>query len=376
MAALTASTMPYVSAVGRPAPHPSQHRLRALGRNRSTARLPAQRLRASGRRVSPIAKNVLIINTKGGGHAFIGLHLAQNLMSSGHKVTILNDGDQAKIEAKTPYSEYSKVGGLEYLYADPKSVDSFSGLGDFDVVVENNGKDMENCQPAIDFYNGKIEQYIFVSSAGMYSPVTKGAVMPHCPQDEVKATAGHAEVEAYLKKVGMPFSSFRPLYIYGPLTNKDCEQWFLDRIMRDRPVPIPAPGSSLCSITHVEDVAGMLAAAVGHPNAQGGQLYNVCSDRYVTHDNLAKMLGKAAGKDVSIVHYNPDEVGGKKAFPFRPMHFIASPVSAMLDLGFRPKHDLVADLPDMIALYKSTGRMDKSPDFSLDDEIIKHTGAT
>jgi hypothetical protein len=30
----------------------------------------------------------------GGGHAFLGLHLAKQLLSAGHSVTILNDGDQ------------------------------------------------------------------------------------------------------------------------------------------------------------------------------------------------------------------------------------------------------------------------------------------
>lgn len=39
------------------------------------------------------AEKVLIANTKGGGHAFIGLYLAKQLMSAGHTVTILNDGD-------------------------------------------------------------------------------------------------------------------------------------------------------------------------------------------------------------------------------------------------------------------------------------------
>eukprot|EP00983_Pelagomonas_calceolata_P089896 1157357-Pelagomonas_calceolata.AAC.6 len=29
----------------------------------------------------------------GGGHAFIGLHLAQELLKRGHTVTICNDGD-------------------------------------------------------------------------------------------------------------------------------------------------------------------------------------------------------------------------------------------------------------------------------------------
>lgn len=33
---------------------------------------------------------------------------------------------------------------------------------------------------------------------------------------------------------GLPFTVFQPLYIYGPLTAKDCEQWFVDRVIRDR----------------------------------------------------------------------------------------------------------------------------------------------
>jgi hypothetical protein len=39
-------------------------------------------------------------------------------------------------------------------------------------------------------------------------------------------------VEEYLKKVRMPYTVFQPLYIYGPHTAKDCEQWFIDRIIR------------------------------------------------------------------------------------------------------------------------------------------------
>jgi len=52
---------------------------------------------------------------------------------------------------------------------------------------------------------------------------------------------------------GLPFTVFQPLYIYGPHTAKDCEQWFMDRVLRDRPVPIPAPGIQLTTLTHVED---------------------------------------------------------------------------------------------------------------------------
>ena len=77
--------------------------------------------------------------------------------------------------------------------------------------------------------------------------------------DKRKESAGHVAVEQYLKSEDLPYTVFQPLYIYGPHTAKDCEQWFLDRILRDRPVPIPAPGIQLVALSHVEDVASMFA---------------------------------------------------------------------------------------------------------------------
>lgn len=42
------------------------------------------------------AENCLIVNTKAGAHALIGIHLAKRLMTQGHSVTLMNDGDQVQ----------------------------------------------------------------------------------------------------------------------------------------------------------------------------------------------------------------------------------------------------------------------------------------
>lgn len=74
---------------------------------RPTAAAPSRRVAAaapSSTRSAPArslalrcrAERVLIANTKGGGHAFLGLYLAKKLMSQGHEVTILNDGDEVR----------------------------------------------------------------------------------------------------------------------------------------------------------------------------------------------------------------------------------------------------------------------------------------
>ena len=72
----------------------SRPQLRVQQRGRTIA---ARVQPASRRSVVVRADKCLIVNTKGGGHAFIGLYLAKELLNRGHDVTIFNDGDQVRI---------------------------------------------------------------------------------------------------------------------------------------------------------------------------------------------------------------------------------------------------------------------------------------
>jgi hypothetical protein len=89
--------------------------------------------------------------TAAAGHAFLGLHLAKKLLSGGHKVTILNDGDEAKLSAKAPFSQYASLDGAQVVWGSPADPSSYPE-GSFDVVYDNNGKKMDDCQPLIDHF--------------------------------------------------------------------------------------------------------------------------------------------------------------------------------------------------------------------------------
>jgi nucleoside-diphosphate-sugar epimerase len=60
-------------------------------------------------------------------------------------------------------------------------------------------------------------------------------------------------------------------------------------------VCIPTPGVQLVTLSHVEDVASMLAAVPGNPAAIR-QYYNVCSDRQIsfTGDQGLAQTGSSA----------------------------------------------------------------------------------
>mmetsp|Transcript_1971 Transcript_1971/g.4448 ORF Transcript_1971/g.4448 Transcript_1971/m.4448 type:complete len:360 (+) Transcript_1971:37-1116(+) len=347
---------------------------RALGPARKIGGIKATRPCVSRRALPVKNQSCLIINTKGGGHAFIGLHLAQELLKRGHTVTICNDGDNTKLSSKAPFSQYSQLErqGATVTWGSPTDPSTWP-KGDFEVVYDNNGKDLESCKPLIDQHMGKAKHYVFVGSAGAYNA---NSIEPcHYEGDARKASAGHVEVEKYLELINMPYTVFQPLYIYGPHTAKDCEQWFIDRIARDRPVPIPAPGIQLTTLTHVEDVATMLASVPGNPNAVG-QHYNVCSDRCISFVGIVNAISKAMGKEPNVLLYDPAALGlgksGKaEGFPFRTIHFFANSDKAKMELGWQPKHSFVGDVNDLVDAYFASGRDKKDIDFSIDDKIIQ-----
>lgn len=171
--------------------------------------------------------NCLVVNTKGGGHAFIGLYLAKELMAKGHTVTIMNAGDQAKVGSKNPFKQYStlEAKGAKVMWADPTDPATFPAES-FDVVYDNNGKTIDECKALIDKYGKAVKHYVFVSSAGMHKA---NKIEPAIFEDDARNEKDHFFVEEYLKEHKVPFTIFRPLYIYGPYTGKDYEQWFMDR---------------------------------------------------------------------------------------------------------------------------------------------------
>ncbi|KAG0542159.1 hypothetical protein BDA96_02G079100 [Sorghum bicolor] len=324
-------------------------------------------------------QSVLIVNTNSGGHAVIGFYFAKELLAAGHAVTVLTVGDEGSDKMKKPpfsrFSELTSAGG-KTVWGDPADVGAAVGGALFDVVLDNNGKDLDAVKPVADWAKSAgVGQFLFISSAGIYKPTEEP---PHVEGDAVKESAGHVAVEKYIaEQFGSSWASFRPQYMIGSGNNKDCEEWFFDRIVRNRPVPIPGNGMQLTNIAHVRDLSRMLSLAVEKPGAASGKIFNCVSDRAVTLSGMAKLCAAAAGADaVEIVLYDPAAAGvdAKKAFPFRNMHFYAEPRAAKAALGWTSSTNLPEDLKERYAEYAASGRGEKPMNFDLDDKILAAVG--
>ncbi|MFM7448421.1 MAG: NAD-dependent epimerase/dehydratase family protein [Leptolyngbyaceae cyanobacterium] len=302
-----------------------------------------------------------------GGTRFIGVYLTQLLVKQGHEVFLFNRGNKP-----LPAPDVQQIQGDRSNTAEMQ--EKLTGK-DFDVIFDNNGRELSDTQPLADLFKGRVQHFVYMSSAGVY---LKSDQMPHLEGDPVDPKSRHKgkhDTEVFLAEQGLPFTSIRPTYIYGPKNYNDLEAWFFDRIIRNRPIPIPGHGDHITQLGHVQDLATAMIQVLGNTQAIG-HIYNVSGDRFVTLNGLARACAIAAGKapeTVKIVNYNPKQFdfGKRKAFPLRPNHFFASIQKAKQDLGWQPGYDLITGLQDAFQNdYLASGREKIEPDFSVDDEIL------
>ncbi|MEA5463457.1 NAD-dependent epimerase/dehydratase family protein [Leptothoe sp. PORK10 BA2] len=296
-----------------------------------------------------------------GGTRFIGVYLTRLLLATGHEVTLLNRGNRPGPE------------GVEVVMCDRTSPDALkTALGGrtFDAIYDNNGRELSDTQPLIELFGHTVQQFIYVSSAGVY---LKSEQMPHMEGDAVDPNSRHKgkhHTEAYLKQRGIPFTAIRPVYIYGPQNYNPLEKWFFDRLSYDRPLMIPGNGKAITQLGHCEDLAQAMVAILDNPKAIG-QIYNISGERYVTFDGLALACAEAMGKPApDIRHYDPKQFdfGKRKAFPMRVQHFFTAIDKAKQELDWTPRYGLVQGLRD--SYRHDYSRTEQTVDFELDEQIL------
>lgn len=350
---------------------------RVSGRDARSSKVPCAAGEAGGK------KRVLVM----GGTRFIGCYLVFKLREMGHDVVVMNRGktNGGKPE-KLPGvgdSYWAKtLEGVSVLVADRKDPEkvkaAIQGAGKFDIVFDNNVRKLDEVRPLVEAIQatGGCEQFILMSSAGVYGPTDVLPLSEKNPGDPNSRHKEKLDCENFLQAQGLNWTSIRPTYIYGPLNYNPVERYFFDRVARGRPICIPGDGKYITQLGHCEDLADFMVKCIGNP-AVKGQVYNVSSEEYVTFDGMAKLCAQAAGvPEPKIVHYNSKSVqipeDFPKGFPFRGMHFFASIEKAKQDVpNWKPKYSMAAGLKDSFQSdYVARGFDKKDVDFRTDDLIL------
>lgn len=299
-----------------------------------------------------------------GGTRFVGRPLVARLQVQGHALTLFTRG-------KNPIPA-----GVEHLCGDRSSDEGLSALQgrSFDVIVDSSGRKLEDSSRVVDITGAPGHRFVYVSSAGVYADSEHWPLDESSPTDPQSRHAGKAETEAWLRKEGIPFTSFRPTYIYGPGNYNPVERWFFDRVVHNRPIPLPGDGSTITQLGHVEDLAEAMARCI-EVDAAANRIYNCSGKQGISFRGLIRAAAVACGRDpdsLELRSFNPRDLDPKarKAFPLRLNHFLTDITRVERELAWQPSFDLAKGLADS---YTNDYALNPTaaPDFSADAALIE-----
>ncbi len=298
-----------------------------------------------------------------GGTRFVGKALVQRLQFQNHDLTLFTRGKNAL------------PSNVEHVRGDRKNDDDLNLLKGraFDVIIDSSGRTVEDTRKVVERTGAPKYRLLYVSSAGVYS---NSNYLPVNEEDNVDPSSRHigkVETESWLIKEKIPFTSFRPTYIYGPGNYNPIERWFFDRITHEQPIPLPGDGQTITQLGHVFDLANAMAKSLDIEKSKN-TIYNCSGQKGVTFTGLVEAMSLACGRDpaeLKIIKFDPSILDPKarKSFPIRIEHFLTDITRIQQELDWSPKYDLLTGLVDS---YQNDYMKSPTirPDFESDKLLI------
>lgn len=298
-----------------------------------------------------------------GGTRFVGRPVVAGLLAAGHGVTLFTRGRQP-LPAGVRH-----VRGDRTVESDLAALDGET----FDVIIDSSGRTLDDTRRVLAHSGAPRHRLVYVSSAGVYADSAYWPLDEDAATDPASRHAGKAETEFWLRSEGIPFTSFRPTYIIGPDNYNPIERWFFDRLLHDRPVPLPGDGQLITQLGDVRDLAEAMTRCL-EVEASCNRIYNCSGRQGVTLRGLVAAAAVACGKDperVEIRSFDPAglEPKARKAFPLRLSHFLTDTHRLQRELAWQPQFDLVSSLTDS---YRQdyAPQPTSTPDFQADDALL------
>jgi UDP-glucose 4-epimerase len=302
---------------------------------------------------------------------FVGSHLAERLLGSGHDVIGIDsflDNYAASFKHKnlaslTQHSRFEfrdqdilradlgellrDVSYVFHLAAQPGVRSSWGA--EFSKYTQNN---IMATQALLETAKQvKLEKFVYASTSSVYGdtddlPMREdGRTRPVSPYGVSKLAAEHL-CYLYWKGFGVPMVALRFFTVYGPRQRPDMFfHIFMRGLLRGEEVPLYDDGEQTRDFTFCSDIVdGLLAAAF---YAGTGEVFNLGGGSETSVLNAIATLEKIAGSKVKLRRFDRQKGDVR--------HTRASIEAARSKLGFVPKVDLAAGLAMQWEWVKTLG---------------------
>lgn len=243
-----------------------------------------------------------------GGTGLISLACTELAVARDIDVFHLNRG---KTEAVVP-------DGVTTLHGDirqPAAVAELLKPYHFDAVVDWVAYQPEHIETDLELFTGKTDQYVFISTTATYQkPPNDYRLSESTPQcnpywDYAQLKIACEErLRAAYRQHGTPMTIVRPSHTYGDSKIPyvvGSGYIAVDRMRRGKKTIVPGDGQSFWTMTHASDFAKGLVGLLGNVHAIG-ESFHITSDEALTWDQIAGIIGWAAGVEPRLVHISSD----------------------------------------------------------------------
>lgn len=251
------------------------------------------------------ARRVLFI----GGTGIISTASVARAVALGFTVTVLNRA--ASSVRKVPP-------GVELLVADVRDAAAAAavlGTRTFDVVADFVTYTPGHARAAVELFEGRTDQYLFISTASAYQkpparlPITESTPLrnPFWRYSRDKIACEEIFTAAY-RDDGFPVTIVRPSSTYDHTRLPLLFGWTdVHRMRAGLPVVVHGDGTSLWTLTHTNDFAVGFVGLFGLPVA--GEAFTITSDDVLPWDAVYRSVAAAAGvPNPVLVHVPSDRI--------------------------------------------------------------------
>lgn len=299
-----------------------------------------------------------------GGAGFIGSHLIPRLLEKSQSVVVLDNLSSGKMEnlqkaqesahfsfvrgdIRNPEDVKAAMRGVDAVVHLAAQIDVSASVADPMFTHEVNVTGTLNLlQEAV---KRKVGKFVFASSTAVYGDAKQMPVTEETPLQPISPyAASKAAAEAYTCAYATSFEletvRLRFFNVYGQRNENSPYSGvitkFLQKANTNEPLTIEGDGEQNRDFIQVEDIARALTLALEAKN-QSGEVFNVCTGKPTSINDLAQNIRSLSGKNSKITHGKP-RVGDIR-FSYGDPSKAAAKLGFEAKIGMREGLKLLAD---------------------------------
>lgn len=260
-----------------------------------------------------------------GGAGFIGSHVTEHLLRTGHEVVVLDDLSGGFLDNVPQAADFVKGSVLDhkllhslfdkhkFTYVYHLAAYAAEGLSHFIKRFNYQNNLIGSVNLINESVNHNVRCFVFTSSIAVYgagqTPLTEEMIP--MPEDSygIAKLAVEQELKVSHEMFGLEYVIFRPHNVYGEKQNigdryRNVVGIFMNQLLKGEAMTIFGDGTQQRAFTHINDVAPHIAESVNIAAARN-QVFNVGADVPYAVNDLAELVAKTMCKQCQVKHLEP-----------------------------------------------------------------------